>query len=128
MSGLYYRFGLNSGFRSRTHQIDPRCPTCVPGVLKGRVLHAIASRKIDLIHFLSPQWTEECQQVTASIKCPARHYCGRLNKNPLHLIHRHFIIPPIVQCRRPRRLIGRHLLGELAPALAGTIHERKLFS
>jgi hypothetical protein len=33
----------------------------------------------------------------------------RLNQYPLHFIHRDLIVPPIIQCRRPRRLMRRHL-------------------
>ena len=36
-----------------------------------------------------------------------------LDEDPLHLIHRHFIIPPIIQRRRTRRFVCRHLLREL---------------
>ena len=39
----------------------------------------------------------------------------RLNQNPLHLIHRDLVIPPIIQRRRPRRLMRRHLLRQIAP-------------
>ncbi len=42
---------------------------------------------------------------------------GRLvncsNQYPLHLIHRHLIIPPVIQRRSPRRLVRRHPLRNL---------------
>jgi hypothetical protein len=38
------------------------------------------------------------------------------DEDPLHLVETHLVIPPIIQRRRPRRLMGRHLLRELAPA------------
>jgi hypothetical protein len=38
------------------------------------------------------------------------------NQDPLHLIHRHLIVPAIIQRRRTRGLMRRHLLREAAPA------------
>jgi hypothetical protein len=37
----------------------------------------------------------------------------QLNQDPFHLIHRHLIIPSIIERRRPRRFMRRHWLSEL---------------
>jgi hypothetical protein len=44
-----------------------------------------------------------------------------LNQNTLHLIHRHFIIPPIIERRSARRFMRRHLLRQLAQSAVAKI-------
>ena len=52
---------------------------------------------------------------TVTPPCANLLQCSK--QNPLHLIHRHFVIRPITQRRGARRLVRRHLLSNV-PAVA----------
>lgn len=48
-------------------------------------------------------------------------YLHNSNEDPLHLVHRHAIIPTIIKRCRPRRLMRCHLLRRLAPTAIAEI-------
>jgi hypothetical protein len=86
--------------------------TCLSGRVKCVTAHqrAFASQSCGAGKFLH----YNIKDVLLLIKSTLRRHGGS-NPDPLDLIERNFIAPPVVESCRPRRLMGCHLLRNFQP-------------
>jgi hypothetical protein len=66
-------------------------------------------------------WVNLLSALQALRNANGRFVVSSSDKNPLYLIHSHFVVPPVIECCRARRFMSGHLLRELAPTAIAQI-------